>query len=92
LKIFGVPGRQLRGVLTGSRQRGKTSIGRRKHEPDKQGSQDLVQPERVKRACKAAPRRRNFTARIHCIYLTYPQREKRARDAIVTRISLSLRP
>jgi hypothetical protein len=29
---------------------------------------------------------------IHCIDLQYPRREKRAWDAIVTRISLSLRP
>ena len=31
-------------------------------------------------------------AAIHCFDLVYPQREKRAWDAIVTRISLSLRP
>jgi hypothetical protein len=29
---------------------------------------------------------------IHCFDLKYPQREKRAWDAVVTRISLSLRP
>jgi hypothetical protein len=29
---------------------------------------------------------------IHCIDLVYPEREKRAWDGIVTRISLSLRP
>jgi len=35
----------------------------------------------------------NFTRRaIHCFDLTYPQEEKRAWDAVVTRISLSLRP
>jgi hypothetical protein len=38
----------------------------------------------------------NFSTRarraIHCFDLTYPQVEKRAWDAIVTRISLSLRP
>jgi hypothetical protein len=32
------------------------------------------------------------TGPMHCIYLAYPEREKRAWDAIVTRISLSLRP
>jgi hypothetical protein len=32
------------------------------------------------------------TGAAHCFDLTYPQREKRAWDAIVTRISLSLRP
>ena len=39
-------------------------------------------------------RRCNFSAgaMIHCIDLQYPRREKRAWDAIVTRISLSLRP
>jgi hypothetical protein len=31
-------------------------------------------------------------ATIHCFDLVYPQSEKRAWDAIVTRISLSLRP
>jgi hypothetical protein len=31
-------------------------------------------------------------AAIHCFDLAYPQAEKRAWDAIVTRISLSLRP
>jgi hypothetical protein len=38
----------------------------------------------------------NFSARaraaIHCFDLTYPQEEKRFWDAVVTRISLSLRP
>jgi len=34
----------------------------------------------------------NFAGRIHCIYLAYPDREKRAWDSVVTRISLSLRP
>jgi hypothetical protein len=38
----------------------------------------------------------NFSARaraaIHCFDLTYPQEEKRSWDAVVTRISLSLRP
>jgi hypothetical protein len=38
----------------------------------------------------------NFSTRvrraIHRFDLTYPQVEKRARDAVVTRISLSLRP
>jgi hypothetical protein len=29
---------------------------------------------------------------IHCFDLKYPQEEKRAWDAVVTRISLSLRP
>jgi hypothetical protein len=29
---------------------------------------------------------------MHCIYLAYPAREKKAWDAVVTRISLSLRP
>jgi hypothetical protein len=29
---------------------------------------------------------------IHCFDLKYPQQEKRAWDAVVTRISLSLRP
>jgi hypothetical protein len=29
---------------------------------------------------------------IHCVYLMYPERETKAWDAIVTRISLSLRP
>jgi hypothetical protein len=39
-------------------------------------------------------RRCNFSrgALIHCIDLQYPRREQRAWDAIVTRISLSLRP
>jgi hypothetical protein len=38
-------------------------------------------------------RRCNFDARtIHCLDLKYPASEKRAWDAIVTRISLSLRP
>lgn len=31
-------------------------------------------------------------AAIHCFDLTYPQEEKRSWDAVVTRISLSLRP
>jgi hypothetical protein len=34
----------------------------------------------------------NFLLGIHCIYLEYPQAEKRAFDAIVTRVSTSLRP
>jgi hypothetical protein len=35
----------------------------------------------------------NFShSAIHCFDLVYPEREKRAWDAIVTRISLSLRP
>jgi len=38
----------------------------------------------------------NFSSRaraaIHCFDLTYPQEEKRSWDAVVTRISLSLRP
>jgi hypothetical protein len=34
----------------------------------------------------------NFAARIHCIYVAYPDAEKRAWDPVVTRISLSLRP
>ena len=38
----------------------------------------------------------NFSAAgggaVHCFDLTYPQREERAWDAIVTRISRSLRP
>ena len=29
----------------------------------------------------------NFARRIHCIYLTYPEQEKRAWDGIVTRVS-----
>jgi hypothetical protein len=33
----------------------------------------------------------NFSHRIHCIYITYPEQEKRAWDDIVTRISNSLR-
>ena len=33
----------------------------------------------------------NFHGRMHCIYISYPQRELRAWDGIVTRISLSLR-
>jgi hypothetical protein len=39
-------------------------------------------------------RRCNFARdrRIHCVDLRYPRGEKRAWDAIVTRISLSLRP
>jgi hypothetical protein len=35
---------------------------------------------------------RSGTGAIHCLDLVYPAREKRAWDAIVTRISLSLRP
>jgi hypothetical protein len=34
----------------------------------------------------------NFARRMHCIYLAYPEREKRDWDTTVTRISLSLRP
>lgn len=33
----------------------------------------------------------NFQGRMHCIYIAYPQRELRAWDGIVTRISLTLR-
>lgn len=33
----------------------------------------------------------NFYGRMHCIYISYPERELRAWDGIVTRISLSLR-
>ena len=33
----------------------------------------------------------NFYGAMHCIYISYPQRELRAWDGIVTRISLSLR-
>jgi hypothetical protein len=33
----------------------------------------------------------NFARRIHCIYMTYPEQEKRAWDRIVTRVSNSLR-
>jgi len=33
----------------------------------------------------------NFYGRIHCIYMSYPQRETRAWDGIVTRVSNSLR-
>ena len=33
----------------------------------------------------------NFARRIHCIYMTYPEQEKRAWDGIVTRVSNSLR-
>ena len=33
----------------------------------------------------------NFHGRIHCIYMAYPASELRAWDAIVTRVSLSLR-
>lgn len=32
----------------------------------------------------------NFRGRMHCIYIAYPERELRAWDGIVTRISLSL--
>jgi hypothetical protein len=35
---------------------------------------------------------RDASAPMHCIYLAYPGREKKAWDAVVTRISLSLRP
>jgi hypothetical protein len=35
---------------------------------------------------------RSETSAIHCFDLVYPASEKRAWDAIVTRISLSLRP
>jgi hypothetical protein len=34
----------------------------------------------------------NFSAGIHCIYIEYPQDAKRAYDAIVTRVSGSLKP
>jgi hypothetical protein len=34
---------------------------------------------------------RDRAARMHCIYVVYPQREARAWDYIVTRISRSLR-
>lgn len=34
----------------------------------------------------------NFTNRIHCIYLEYPQPDKVAWDGIVSRVSYSLRP
>ena len=33
----------------------------------------------------------NFHRHMHCIYMSYPERELRAWDAIVTRVSLSLR-
>jgi hypothetical protein len=33
----------------------------------------------------------NFHGRLHCIFISYPEREVRAWDGIVTRISLSLR-
>ena len=33
----------------------------------------------------------NFHGAMHCIYISYPERELRAWDGIVTRISLSLR-
>jgi hypothetical protein len=33
----------------------------------------------------------NFHGRMHCIYIAYPERELRAWDGIVTRISLTLR-
>jgi hypothetical protein len=33
----------------------------------------------------------NFARQIHCIYMTYPEHEKRAWDALVTRVSNSLR-
>lgn len=33
----------------------------------------------------------NFGSAIHCIYMSYPEREVRAWDRIVTRVSLSLR-
>jgi hypothetical protein len=35
--------------------------------------------------------RSNFYGRMHCIYMSYPAAELRAWDAIVTRVSLSLR-
>jgi hypothetical protein len=35
---------------------------------------------------------RDPSGSMHCIYLAYPAREKKAWDAVVTRISLSLRP
>ena len=34
----------------------------------------------------------NFAAGIHCIYIEYPQDAKRAFDAVVTRVSTSLKP
>lgn len=34
----------------------------------------------------------NFAAGIHCIYIEYPQGSKRAFDAVVTRVSTSLKP
>jgi hypothetical protein len=67
-------------------------------------SQSVIQYERVTTfffAISAARQgmiyysRCNFSERgrsIHCFDLVYPQREKRAWDDIVTRISLSLRP
>lgn len=33
----------------------------------------------------------NFRGRMHCIFMSYPERELRAWDRIVTRVSLSLR-
>jgi hypothetical protein len=33
----------------------------------------------------------NFYGDMHCIYMAYPERELRSWDAIVTRVSLSLR-
>jgi hypothetical protein len=39
--------------------------------------------------CNFAP---DPSAPMHCIYLAYPAREKKAWDSVVTRISLSLRP
>jgi hypothetical protein len=33
----------------------------------------------------------NFRSRMHCIFMSYPERELRAWDRIVTRVSLSLR-
>jgi hypothetical protein len=33
----------------------------------------------------------NFARQIHCIYMTYPEHEKRAWDSVVTRVSNSLR-
>jgi hypothetical protein len=35
---------------------------------------------------------RSAAGRMHCIYLAYPERETKAWDGVVTRISRSLRP
>jgi hypothetical protein len=35
---------------------------------------------------------RRAAGRMHCIYLAYPERETKAWDGVVTRISRSLRP